>query len=75
MRLDVWSYSTRALLVFVSSANAFPILFENSGFQVAAEQTAAGKQAALVPPEKTSPRAPLGPSLVYRDQLRTSMDD
>jgi hypothetical protein len=44
------------------------MLWADSGFHVAAEQTAAGKHAALVPPVKTSPRAPLGPSLVYAGQ-------
>lgn len=60
-----WTYRTRALFVCVSSASAFPIRWANSGFHEAAEQTAAGKHAARVPPANTSPRAPLGPSLVY----------
>jgi hypothetical protein len=59
------TYSTRALFVLVSSANAWPICFAFSGFHVAAEHTAAGKHAARVPPVNTSPRAPFGPSLVY----------
>jgi hypothetical protein len=63
----VWrgTHRTLALFVLTSSANALPMLWADSGFHVAAEQTAAGKHAALVPPVNTSPRAPLGPSLVF----------
>jgi hypothetical protein len=61
------TYSTRAPFDSVSSAKAFPIRRDRTGFHVEAEQTAAGKQAALVPPLNTSPRAPFGPSDVYEE--------
>lgn len=41
------------------------------GSHVAAEHTAAGKHAALVPPVNTSPRAPFGPSLVYSCSIKS----
>jgi hypothetical protein len=60
----VGARSTLALFVLVSSANALPNSWASSRLNVAAEQTAAGKHAARVPPVKISPRAPFGPSLV-----------
>ena len=64
----------RAPLVYVSSARASPILYAASRSNVAATQQAAGKQAALVPPAKSAPRAPLGPSVVYENSKHKNLN-
>ena len=50
----------------VSSARAWPTLYAAAMSNVAATQLAAGKHAAGVPPLKSAPRAPLGPSDVCK---------
>lgn len=52
----------RAPFECVSSARAWPTLYAAAVSNVAATQLAAGKHAAGVPPLKSAPRAPLGPS-------------
>lgn len=52
-------------LVLASSATALPTLYAMSVLNEAAWFSAQGKQAALMPLTKLSPRDPFGPSVVF----------
>src|SRR5579885_1030687 len=64
--LTVGPSRTRAPLLFVSWASACPMRSTRAVFQVEASAMPEGKQAAVVPPAKVSPRAPLGPSETFK---------
>lgn len=62
---EMITYRALAPLVLASSANAPPTSVASSVFQVAANKTEAGKQAAVAPSLKLAPLAPFGPSDIY----------
>src|SRR3989442_360417 len=68
--LTVGPKRTWAPFILVSRANACPTRSSRSVFQVEAREIPAGKQAALTPPLKPpAPRAPLGPSLIFKEGI------
>src|SRR2546430_11758476 len=65
--LTVGASSTHALFVLVSCARACPMRSTRSVFHVEASTIPAGKQVAFTPPLKLHPpRAPLGPSDIFK---------
>src|SRR5260221_7797847 len=66
--LTVGPRSTWAPFILVSSARACPTRLTRSVFQVEASEISAGKQVVFTPSVKLpAPRAPLGPSVIFKE--------